>query len=99
LKCLGCGKEFLTDICHRFCSTCKKRNGRKGDTSKYETRSHSELDFNPNSPLKSLYERVIDYTNGLYTSTTSTPPSGNTLFQIPSRRNRTTNPTQIKYVL
>ena len=31
LKCLGCGKEMMTDRCHRFCRVCQRRNRRNGD--------------------------------------------------------------------
>ena len=25
-RCLGCGRTFWTDRCHRFCPTCARRN-------------------------------------------------------------------------
>lgn len=25
-ECLGCGRVFVTDRCHRFCRVCKRRN-------------------------------------------------------------------------
>jgi hypothetical protein len=31
MKCLGCGKEFLTDRCHRICRMCRRRNNRNGN--------------------------------------------------------------------
>lgn len=30
LKCLGCGREIITDRCHRFCRVCQRRNRRNG---------------------------------------------------------------------
>ncbi|MDP6358276.1 MAG: hypothetical protein QF473_24370 [Planctomycetota bacterium] len=30
LKCLGCGKTIITDRCHRFCLSCKRRNKKAG---------------------------------------------------------------------
>ena len=30
MKCLGCGKEIVTDRCHRFCRVCQRRNRRNG---------------------------------------------------------------------
>jgi hypothetical protein len=28
LRCLGCGREMMTDRCHRFCRVCQRRNRR-----------------------------------------------------------------------
>lgn len=35
MKCLRCGRDMLTDRCHRICAVCKRRNYKQRDLKVY----------------------------------------------------------------